>query len=101
EQNHQEHDDELGRHERHDPLGHPVHRHSPDPSHHVQHYPHRRSDKADRVVHDEHHPEVNRVDATRLHHRHEHRGEDQDRRRHVHRRADDHYQHHDHHHQHD
>src|SRR5947207_2239681 len=98
-QDHQEQHDQLGDHEGPDALDDVFHadaRHAADD---IEDDADGRGDQADRVVDDEEHAEIDRVDAGLLDDRHQDRGQDQDGWRHVQRRADNDDQHHDRQHQ--
>ena len=70
EQYHQEQHDELRDHEGPDALDDVFHADVGNPADDVQHHPHRRCDQADRIVDDEQHPEIDRIDSGGLDDRH-------------------------------
>ena len=95
EDDHQEHDGELGNHERNDPSGDFVHADLAHTRHGVKHGAHRRGNQANGVVDDEQHAEVHRVNPCGNHHRHQHRGQQQNGGRHVECGSHHHRQQHD------
>ena len=99
EHNKQHQQDELRDQKRPNPRGYAAQILARNAGHDVQHRSDRRGQETNRIIHDEEHAEIDRIDPGLLHERHQHRCQDQHRRHEIERGADDNDQRHHHEHQ--